>query len=156
MESLQVNRCAYVELDYLKDGADGVLSVAECGRQVPFDVKRVYYIYHLNEPHAVRGRHAHKHNRQVLFCINGSFTLLLDDGTRRQEILLDRPNVGVYMDIMLWHEMYRFSDNCILLVLASDLYDESDYIRAYDAFTDCVKRNVPGARPTSPLLLTTL
>ena len=139
MESLRVNNCAYVELNYLKDGADGVLSVAECGREVPFSVQRVYYIYHLNQPQAIRGKHAHVHNRQVIFCINGSFRLLLDDGRRRQEVVLDRPNVGVYMDVMLWHEMRDFSDNCILLVLASDLYDEADYIRNYDDFLKRVK-----------------
>ncbi len=141
MESLQVSNCAYIDLGRIKDGVDGVLSVAECGRQIPFDVKRVYYIYGLSAPQAIRGCHAHKHNRQVLFCINGSFNLLLDDGTHRQEVTLDRPDLGVYMDVMLWHEMSAFSPNCILLVLASDHYDEADYIRDYEAFIDQVRAN---------------
>lgn len=134
MRSLKVNNCAMVELGALKDGRDGMLSVAECGKQIPFDIKRVYYIYDLNDKEALRGMHAHKHNQQVIFCINGAFTLTLDDGSRQQEIRLDCPHEGVYMDTGVWHAMKDFSENCILLVLASDLYDASDYIRDYEEF----------------------
>jgi hypothetical protein len=134
MKSLSVTNCAFVELCHLKDGRDGVLSVAECGKQIPFDVKRVYYIYDLKDQSAIRGKHAHKQNRQVIFCINGSFTLELDDGVHRQKVTLDSPHIGIYMDVRVWHTMDCFSENCILLVLASDLFDENDYIRDYEAF----------------------
>lgn len=138
MKSLQVNNCGIIELNPLKDGRDGVLAVAECYKQIPFEIRRVYYIYNLNDTEALRGMHAHKHNRQVIFCINGSFTLTLDDGVRQQEVFLDRPNLGIYMDVRLWHSMRDFSQNCILLVLASDLYDADDYIRDYNEFKKIV------------------
>lgn len=134
MQSLKVNRCRIIKLTSFKDGRDGVLSIAENGKEVPFSVQRVYYIYGLNDGSAIRGKHAHKHNQQVIFCINGSFTLEVDDGTSQQEIVLDSPDKGVYMDTGLWHTMKDFSENCILLILASDLYDEGDYIRDYEEF----------------------
>lgn len=134
MKSLKVSNCGIIELCQIKDGHDGVLSVAEVGKQIPFDIKRVYYIYGLEHESAIRGKHAHKQNKQVIFCINGSFTLTLDDGYQQEEIRMDKPNVGVFMDVKLWHTMKDFSDNCILLVFASDLYDENDYLRNYDDF----------------------
>ncbi len=135
----ELNNCGLIELPRIEDGHDGVLSVAECTKQVPFDIKRVYYIYDLCDQGALRGQHAHKKNRQIIFCINGSFTLVLDDGFCRQDIVLDAPNMGIYMDTMLWHTMKDFSDHCILLVFASELYDESDYIRSYDEFKTFIK-----------------
>jgi dTDP-4-dehydrorhamnose 3,5-epimerase-like enzyme len=139
MKSLKVTNCTFVELCHLKDGRDGVLSVAESGKQIPFDVKRVYYIYDLQDKSAIRGKHAHKHNQQVIFCINGSFTLELDDGVHRQKVKLDSPHIGIYMDVNVWHTMDGFSENCILLVLASDWYDEHDYIRDYDEFKNGIQ-----------------
>lgn len=134
----ELSNCGLVNLPRIEDGKDGVLSVAECSKQIPFDIKRVYYIYDLHDKSAVRGKHAHKHNEQIIFCINGSFTLMLDDGTHTEEVVLDKPNVGVYMGVKLWHTMSAFSSNCILLVFASDLYDESDYIRKYDEFKEYI------------------
>jgi len=134
MKSLQVNQCKIIELCKIIDGRDGVLSVAEAQRQIPFDIKRVYYIYDLKYASALRGQHAHKQNKQVIFCINGSFTLTLDDGSHQQEIVLNQPNIGVFMDVKLWHTMKDFSEKCILLVFASELYDENDYIRDYNEF----------------------
>ncbi len=134
MKLLEVNNCGIIELCRLVDGRDGVLSVAEISKQIPFEIKRVYYIYNLKDQSALRGKHAHKHNQQVIFCINGSFTLTIDDGIHQQEIILNQPNVGIFMDVKLWHTMKNFSDNCILLVLASDLFDENDYIRNYSEF----------------------
>ncbi len=133
-EEINVKNAKWIELCRIPDGIDGTLSVAESVKDIPFEIKRVYYIYGLNNPHAVRGKHAHRKLEQVLFCINGSCKVGLDDGENRQTVLLDQPNKGVYLGIELWHTMHEFSENCILLVLASDLYKESDYIRDYDEF----------------------
>ena len=142
MKSLQVNQCEIVELCKIVDGRDGVLSVAEVQRQIPFAIQRIYYIYDLKYKLALRGQHAHKQNKQVIFCLNGSFTLTVDDGSHQQEIILNQPNIGVFMDVKLWHTMKNFSKNCILLVLASELYDENDYIRNYDEFKKYIRDTI--------------
>lgn len=136
MDKIRVKNCKMIELPVIRDGKDGCLSVAENLRNIPFEIKRVYYIYNLNDKNAIRGKHAHKKLQQIIFCINGSFCLKLDDGINRQDVILDEPNIGIYMDAKLWHTMSRFSENCILLVLASDFYDESDYIRDYSQFLE--------------------
>jgi hypothetical protein len=129
-----VKNSQLIELPKIVDGIDGTISVAENFRQIPFEIKRVYYIYNLHRPDAVRGKHAHKKLEQVLFCINGSCEIGLDDGTATQTIVLDQPHIGVYLGVELWHTMNRFSPHCILLVVASDIYKESDYIRDYREF----------------------
>ena len=134
MDELKVKNCEMIELPVMRDKRDGCLSVAENLRNIPFDIKRVYYIYNLDDRNAIRGVHAHRKLEQVLFCINGSCQMELDDGANRQNIVLDKPNVGVYIGIELWHIMKSFSKHCILLVLASDFFDESDYIRDYSQF----------------------
>ena len=131
---IQVDFSGYVELQRIYDGRDGHLCVMEAERQVPFAVKRVYYINGLENCVSVRGKHAHKSLRQVIFCIHGSFILTLDDGVRTQSIHMYRDNVGVILDPGLWHTMHAFSSGCVLLVVASDYYDEADYIRDYDTF----------------------
>ncbi|MBT3538546.1 FdtA/QdtA family cupin domain-containing protein [Candidatus Parcubacteria bacterium] len=136
-----VSNSGLIELQSVKDGFDGVLSIAECGKHIPFDVKRIYHIYNLvNHEDVVRGKHAHKSLKQAIFCINGSFTLSLDDGKTKQEIIVDDPGVGVYLGPELWHTMTNFKNNCIMLVLASDWYDESDYMRDYDEFLKHIKK----------------
>ena len=126
--------CATVVLRRVEDGADGCLTIAEQGGTVPFAIRRVYYITQLRNPAAVRGRHAHKTLQQAIFCVNGSFRLDLDDGARQTSLVLDTEHVGVYMGPLLWHEMRDFSQDCVILVLASAVYDEADYLRSYDAF----------------------
>jgi hypothetical protein len=128
--------CATLVLQHIDDGADGSLTVAQRGGAVPFELARVYYITRLQNPGAIRGKHAHKTLEQAIFCVNGSFRLDLDDGARRTSLVLDTPNVGVYMGPLLWHEMRDFSPDCVILVLASDVYDEPDYLRSYDAFIE--------------------
>jgi len=131
---LAVKHSGFIELPRIVDGIDGTISVAESFNHIPFSIKRVYYIYDLKNHHAIRGKHAHKTLEQVLFCINGSCEIELDDGENKQEIVINEPNVGVILGAGLWHTMKKFSDNCILLVLASDVYNSSDYIRDYDDF----------------------
>lgn len=131
---MNLNNCYLVNLPVIADGIDGKLSVAESLHNIPFEIKRVYYIYDLKDSHAIRGKHAHKQLEQMIFCINGSFVLGLDDGNNREEILLNQRNTGVYLGTGLWHTMSQFSKDCVLLVLASDFYNESDYIRDYNEF----------------------
>ncbi len=110
----------------------GSLSFVEGGIDIPFEIKRIYYLYNLNDVH--RGFHAHKNLNQVAICVNGSCTFVLDDGKTRQEVKLSKPNEGLFIDKMIWREMKDFSSDAVLLVLASEHYDESDYIRNYDEF----------------------
>jgi len=129
-------------LPQIVDGIDGTISVAEYRNHIPFPIKRVYYIYGLINPDAIRGKHAHKNLEQVLFCINGTCEISLDDGEKSQTVVLHKPNVGLYLGKELWVTMKEFSDNCILLVLASDIYEEDDYIRDYDEFIRYVNRRI--------------
>ena len=124
----------WLELPRIVDARDGVISVAEARKQVPFDIRRVYFIHGLRYRQALRGQHAHRRLEQALFCINGSACIDLDDGCNRFSVQLDRPEIGIYLGRGLWHVMRNFQRNCILLVLASDLFDEADYIRDYDEF----------------------
>lgn len=111
----------------------GALVALEGTKTVPFDIKRVYYIFG-TQPSVARGFHAHKQLQQVAVCITGKCRMLLDDGHTREEVWLDSPNKGLIINKMIWREMHDFSADCVLLVLASEHYDESDYIRSYAAF----------------------
>lgn len=131
---ITVQRCRSIELQQVVDEKDGVLSIAENLTQVPFEIRRVYYIYGLSYAKASRGFHAHRNLEQVIFAINGSFKLMVDDGQNKQYLYLRDPNRGIYMGPRLWHTMFEFTSDCIILVLASDYFDESDYIRDYNSF----------------------
>lgn len=111
----------------------GSLISLEAMKNIPFNIKRVYYIYGV-DPKIPRGFHAHKDLQQVLVCVNGSCTIILDDGNVKTEHILNEPDQGVLVDKMVWHEMHNFSEDCILMVLASDIYKEEDYIRNFDDF----------------------
>jgi dTDP-4-dehydrorhamnose 3,5-epimerase-like enzyme len=139
-DEIIVKNARFITLQTIVDGIDGTIAVAENCKQIPFEIQRAYYIYNLGNPKAVRGKHAHKKLEQVLFCINGTCEIGLDDGENQQAVSLDKPDIGIYLGVELWHTMKNFSDNCILLVLASDVYNERDYIRCYDEFTDYISR----------------
>ncbi len=118
----------------------GDLYAAEGGRDVPFDIKRVYYI--TNAPEGVRrGFHAHRTLRQVMICLRGSVKLRLFDGRAHEELTLDSPDTGVYVGPGIWREMVEFEKHSVLLVLASEHYDEADYIRDLEEFKEFVKQN---------------
>jgi hypothetical protein len=136
---LRVRQSGIVRLQCFKDLPDGNLFIAEVNRHVPFDIKRIYFINSLANPVAVRGKHAHKTLEQLLFCINGSFVLHLDDGNSRQRITLKDPSCGIRIGPMLWHTMASFSYDCVILVMASAPFDESDYIRDYESFLECAR-----------------
>jgi len=111
----------------------GSLIALEIFQDIPFDIKRVYYIFDtLNG--VSRGFHAHQNLKQVLVCVKGSCQILLDDGNSKDNIVLNNPHTGLFIEDLVWREMHDFSDDCVLLVLASEHYDESDYIRDYDEF----------------------
>lgn len=114
-------------------GGKGDLVAVEALQDVPFEVKRVYYIYNVKE-HVRRGFHAHRKLNQVLICVHGSCRVLLDDGESRADVLLDNPAEGLFVGGMVWREMYGFSPDATLLVLASDHYKVEDYIFDYEEF----------------------
>jgi len=111
----------------------GSLVALEANKTVPFDIKRVYYLFGTQKG-VSRGFHAHKSLRQVAVCVTGKCRMLLDNGKERAEVWLDSSTKGIEIDSMVWREMHDFSSDCVLLVLASEEYDESDYIRDYDEF----------------------
>lgn len=128
-----------IKYNFPEHGDDrGQLVAIETMKDIPFEVKRVYYIYD-TLPGVRRGFHAHRELEQILICVHGSCKIHLDNGTDTAEVLLDKPNEGLYISNDMWREMYDFSDGAVLLVLASRHYDESDYIRNYDAFIQLVK-----------------
>jgi dTDP-4-dehydrorhamnose 3,5-epimerase-like enzyme len=111
----------------------GDLVFAEAQNQIPFPIKRVFYITNVKSG-GQRGFHAHKKTAIVLFCLKGSSLIKLDNGKQKAEILLDKPNVGVLIREKIWHSMEEFSPGTLLLVLASHFYDEKDYLRNYQEF----------------------
>lgn len=123
-----------------RDNATGKLTFLEsgAGKDIPFDIKRIYYIYDIKLGER-RGFHAHKKLEQYLICIHGSCTILLDNGSEQENIVLSDPSLGLYVGPGMWREMYNFSSDAVLLVLASEHYDESDYIRDYDMFKAYLK-----------------
>lgn len=121
----------------------GQLISLEEFKDIPFDIKRVYYMYDTAEG-VVRGKHAHKSLQQILICISGSCKILLDNGTEKKVVMLEKPYEGLYVTNSMWREMFDFSPNAVLMVLASEVYDEADYIRNYDEFLEYAKNNQGG------------
>ena len=111
----------------------GDLSIGEFNRNVPFQPKRYFIVYDVPSAET-RGEHAHRQCHQFLICVAGSVSVVVDDGTRREEVLLDRPNIGLLIPAGVWGIQYKYSANGTLLVFASEYYDTSDYIRNYDDF----------------------
>lgn len=116
----------------------GTLIALEEMKNIPFKIKRVYYMFDTVQGER-RGFHAHLCLKQLLVCVNGSCKILLDDGKEKKEVLLDKPNKGLIIESNIWREMFDFSEGAVLMVLASELYDESDYIRDYNKFIELVK-----------------
>ena len=118
----------------------GQLIALEEFREIPFHVKRIYYIFQTNA-YVHRGFHAHRSLEQVLICVRGKCKVKLDDGCEQTIVPLDNPYEGLYVGNAIWREMFDFSSDAVLLVLASELYDEKDYIRDYDQFLRFVREN---------------
>lgn len=132
LRALSVKGPRLVELGVFSD-MRGSLAVAEIGKGLPFVPRRVFTVYDVPS-REVRGEHAHRALEQFLVCTRGSCSVVLDDGSRREEVVLDSPRVGLYIPPMIWAIQYKFSADAVLLVLASETYDVSDYIRDYDEF----------------------
>lgn len=116
----------------------GMLIALEQDRNVPFEIRRVYYIF-ATQQDVHRGKHAHRHLHQLAVAVRGSVTFLLDDGSGPVEVTLNDPSQGLLLGRMVWRELYAFSEDCVLMVLADHLYDPADYITDYDAFLREVK-----------------
>lgn len=136
-EAVQSTSVRGVTLHSLKNVQDmrGSLSVGEFGRDIPFEVKRYFLVYDVPSVE-IRGEHAHLRCEQFLIAVKGSVHVVADDGTNREQFVLDRPSVGLYMPPMTWGIQYRYSPDAVLLVLASQHYDSADYVRDYEHFLE--------------------
>jgi dTDP-4-dehydrorhamnose 3,5-epimerase-like enzyme len=130
----------YKKLDFKICGDErGSLISLEENKNIPFEIKRVYYIFDTKEG-VKRGFHAHKNLEQVIICINGSCNIILDDGKEKIDIKLKNRNEGIYLKKTIWREMSNFSEDCILLVLANEFYDEKDYLKNYEEFINFIEK----------------
>jgi len=120
----------------------GALVSLEENKNIPFQIKRVYYLFN-TENGVRRGFHAHKELKQVAIAVRGSCRFLLDDGKEKIDFLLDNPAQGLLIESFMWREMYDFSDDCVLMVLADNYYQESDYVRNYEDFIKAINDDTP-------------
>lgn len=135
-EELRVNGARFYKMPRIKD-LRGDLSAGEFGHQLPFKPKRYFLVFDVPS-HKIRGEHAHKKCRQFLLCVKGSCRVLVDDGKSRQEVFLDRPEYGLEIKPLVWGVQYDYSSDAVLLVFASEYYDNTDYIRDYGEFLELV------------------
>ncbi|MEN9862342.1 MAG: hypothetical protein RLZZ601_106 [Pseudomonadota bacterium] len=133
---MSMNECKIIELPKIAD-LRGNLTFLEGGRHIPFDIKRVFYLYDVPTGES-RGAHAHKALHQFLICLSGSFDVSLDDGYEKNIVHLNRPWIGLHIPPMIWAAEVNFDPGSVCLVMASSRYDEADYIRDYDQFMSTV------------------
>lgn len=129
---MSLNTCRIIELPKISDPR-GNLTFIEGSNHIPFDIRRVYYLYDVPGG-AERGGHAHKELHQLIVAMSGSFDIILDDGRGKRRFHLNRSYYGLYVCNMIWRELDNFSSGSVCMVLASILYDESDYYRDYDSY----------------------
>ena len=127
----------WVNLSSHGDDRGSLVSI-EGNSSIPFNIKRVYYLY-ATKKDVRRGLHAHKILKQIMVCISGSCNVLLDDGLNKEVAKLDSPDKGILVEGMIWRDMFDFSPDCVLLVVADQNYDEKDYIREYNRFLETIK-----------------
>ncbi len=135
---MSVENCKIINLPKISDPR-GNLSFIEGGQHIPFDIKRVYYLYDVPGG-SDRGSHAHKKLHQFVVAMSGSFDVVLDDGKEKKRFHLNRSYYGLYVCPMMWRDLDNFSSGAVCMVLASSHYDESDYIRNYTQFTDLARK----------------
>ena len=135
MEKYNVYDCSIIELDKHHSDRKGNISVVENGITVPFDVKRVYYLYDVPGGES-RGSHAHKELSQLIIAASGSFRVTLDDGNVKRSFTLNRPYQGLYVKPGIWRDLDDFSSGAVCMVLASEVYQPEDYIREYNKFLE--------------------
>jgi dTDP-4-dehydrorhamnose 3,5-epimerase-like enzyme len=129
---LGIERCKLIELPVVQN-PQGNLTFIEGDRHIPFPIARVYYLYDVPGG-ATRGGHAHRALEQLIIAITGSFDVIVDDGSARRTVTLNRSRIGLHMPPMIWRELVNFSSGAVCIVLASAYYDESDYFRDYEEF----------------------
>jgi len=125
-----------VNFPVISDDRGSLISL-EVRKLIPFEINRVYFLYG-TQSDTSRGFHAHKALKQIAVCVSGKCRFVLDNGIERNSVWLDSPEKGLVIEDMTWREMHDFSSDCVLLVIASEVYDESDYIRDYDEFIKLV------------------
>lgn len=124
-----------IDLPKITEPTRGSLTVVENGKQVPFDIKRVYWTYDVPAGEW-RGGHAHKKQRELILAVSGCFTLSLDDGKEKKDVLLNHPYQAILVNDGIWRELHDFSSGAVCLVLTEDFFDEDDYIRDYQEFLE--------------------
>lgn len=135
---MALNDCKMIDLPKISDPR-GNLSFIEAGKDIPFDIKRVYYLYDVPGG-SDRGSHAHKNLHEFIVAMSGSFDVLLDDGKKKKRFHLNRSYNGLYVCPMMWRYLDNFSSGAVCMVLASSHYDETDYIRDYSDFISLIKQ----------------
>ena len=135
MGKYSVFDCTMIELDKHHSDRRGNLSVVQNGETVPFSVKRIYYLYDVPGGES-RGAHAHRDLSQLIVAASGSFKVILDDGNTKRSFFLNRPYQGLYVKPGIWRDLEDFSSGAVCMVLASEVYQEEDYIRDYDVFLE--------------------
>jgi dTDP-4-dehydrorhamnose 3,5-epimerase-like enzyme len=133
-----MNLIKLIHLTSLGDERGQLVSL-EGNKNIPIEIKRVYYLTG-TKAGVSRGFHAHKELEQIAVCVSGRCRMVIDNGVCKEEVWLDSPSKAILIEKMIWREMHDFSDDCVLLVLASEYYDESDYIRDYVEFFEAVQR----------------
>jgi dTDP-4-dehydrorhamnose 3,5-epimerase-like enzyme len=135
---MSMSECRIIDLPKVVDRR-GNLTFVEENRQIPFEIKRVYYLYDVPGGEE-RGGHAHKRLQQFIIAASGSFDVILDNGSVQMRYHMNRSYYGLYIPTMIWRELDNFSSGSVCLVLASELYDEEDYIRDYENFRELAKK----------------
>ena len=139
MKNSTVNDCQIIDIRRYSDNC-GYLSVVEKGIDIPFEIKRIYYLYMV--PEVARGAHAHKQLQQLLIATSGSVDVIMDDGAEKKTFHLDRPWKGLLIPPGLWRDLENFSGGAVLMCLASEKYDATDYIRDYQEFLKYKELNI--------------
>lgn len=136
---MTIRKCKIIELPKISDSR-GNLSVIEGGNEIPFEIKRVYYLYDVPGGSS-RAGHGHKELQQLIVAMSGSFDVTVDDGSQRKKFHLNRSYFGLYIPRLMWREVDNFSSGGVCLVIASTLYDPEDYYHDYSDFKKCVMQN---------------
>ena len=134
-----IDKCKLLSFEQKGDNR-GHLVIIEGNQDIPFDIKRVFYIYG-SDKDVIRGRHANYNSEFVLINVAGTSKVKVDDGTNQKVFDLDRPHIGIYLPKLVWKDMYDFSEDSVLLVLASEHYDGNEYIRDYEKYIEVMKLN---------------
>ena len=131
MQMTRLNNIQYINFPVIEDTRGNLAFIQN--DILPFEFKRIYYLFDVPS-NAFRGGHSHINQYEILIALSGSFEVVLDDGVEKRTVILNKPNIGLHIDTGIWRELQNFSSGAVCLVIASDVFDESDYIRDYDLF----------------------